>query len=227
LDHGIDLNFKVVINNTRTTPLYWAIEHGDVESVKLFLSKTRQNLHRVAGTQALGVAVDSKDAAIVREILAHGIYCDFEEDDRPPPRPSYCTGWELFELSDPEGFLRFLAPLVRAVKHGDIEIVRLLLENGANVNVAYHDVPWQFDSLLQDGKRIGFSCGRAVQLGMELERKEIVQLLLCSGADIGLKQPIWDRAGRDHRCEYVPRAIYQRVIHGLRNISDEARRDVS
>jgi len=171
--------------------------------------------------------VNSKEVAIVKEILAHGIYCDFEEYGRTPPRPSYRTGWELFELSDPEGFLRFLAPLVRAVKHGDIEIVRLLLEHGANVNVAYHDVPWQFDSLLQDGIRIGFSCGRLVQLGMELERKEIVQLLLYNKADIDFEQPIWDQAGRDHRCEHVPRAIYQRVIHGLRNISDEVRRDVS
>jgi hypothetical protein len=62
-----------------------------------------------------------------------------------------------------------------------------------------------------------FSCGRAVQLGMELKQSEIVHPLLSSGADIDLEQPVWDIAG--HKCGFMSRVAYQRVIHGLHKIS--------
>jgi hypothetical protein len=62
-----------------------------------------------------------------------------------------------------------------------------------------------------------FSCGRAVQLGMGLKQLEIVQLLSSSGADIDLEQPAWDIAG--HKCGFMSRVAYQRVIHGLHKIS--------
>ena len=53
---------------------------------------------------------------------------------------------------------------------------------------------------------------------MELECLEIVQLLLGSGADIGLEQPVWEVAGHD--CGFVPRAVFQRVTHGLYKLSN-------
>lgn len=214
LEYGMDLNIQIVVNGKKTTPLQWAAGYGDVVLVRLFLTKSTKKTDRVAGTRALGLAVDRRDAAIVKEMLTNGVCCDFEESDRPSPRPSYYTGCEFYDASDPEGFL---APLVRAVKHGDIELARLLLLHGANANVGYHDLRWRLPSIFREGESVGFSCGRVVQLGMQLEHLQIVQLLLRSGADIDLEQPVWDVA--EHRCHAVPRAVYQRVIHGLRRLS--------
>lgn len=49
-------------------------------------------------------------------------------------------------------------PLVRAVKIGDVSLVRLLLRSGADANVGYHDL---HASLIL--KRIKFGCGRVIQ----------------------------------------------------------------
>lgn len=122
---------------------------------------------------------------MVKEILARGMRCDFEDMDRPP----YYTGCTFRDMSDPEGFL---PPLVRAIKHGETKLVRLLLKDGANPNVAYHDLPCELDSLFRDQDPVGHRCGRAVHLAMELGHLDIVQLLLSSGSDIGLAHPVRD-----------------------------------
>jgi hypothetical protein len=49
-------------------------------------------------------------------------------------------------------------------------------------------------------------------IAMELGQREMVDLLLDSGADIGLQQPVW----RFHECSAVPRALHLRVTAGLR-----------
>ena len=214
LDYGMDLNIQIIVNGKQTTPLQWAVQQGAVDLVRLFLTKSTQNMDRVAGTRALGLAVDMRNAAVVEELLANGVSCDFTESDCPSPGRINDSGCEFYDASDPEGFL---APLVRAVRHGDIELTRLLLAHGANANVGYHDLRWRPEPMLGGGEPVAFSCGRAVQLGMELKQLEIVLLLLSSGADIDLEQPIWDVAG--HKCGFVSRAVYQRVIHGLRKLS--------
>ncbi|EAT81126.1 hypothetical protein HBI56_104630 [Parastagonospora nodorum] len=211
LEYGIDLNTEISSMTSEPRPLEWAIEHQDIDMLRLFLAKTTPKLDRIAGTRMLGQAVDTRNTAIVKAVLDHSICCDFEDTDRPFPRPANCTDWFLFELSDHDGSLGSLSPLVGAVKHGDIEIVRLLLGHGANSNVAYHDYPQQM-AISREGGAVGFSCGRAVQLGMELGRFDIVRVLRSNGADIGLERPVWDV--RDHRCEAVPREVWQRVVWG-------------
>lgn len=55
-------------------------------------------------------------------------------------------------------------------------------------------------------------CGRVIQLAMELGQSEMVDFLLDSGADIGLRQHVW----RFHECSAVPREKHLRVTAGLR-----------
>jgi serum/glucocorticoid-regulated kinase 2 len=90
-----------------------------------------------------------------------------------------------------------------------MNLVRLLLANGADVNVGYHDLACQ---QYPQPTQISISCGRVVQLAMDLGRQDIVHLLLDSGADINLKQPVW----RFHECWPVQRAVYLKVTAGLR-----------
>lgn len=136
--------------------------------------------------------MDGQNAPNVKVLLANGVSCDFEESDRPPPRHAHDNGCEFYDVSDPEGFMTLL---VRAVKYGNIELARLC----------------------RGREPVSFSCGRVVQLAMELGQLEMVQLLLDSGADINLTQPVWDVAG--HECDFASRAGYQRVTAGLRRLS--------
>ncbi|KAI1378603.1 hypothetical protein F4677DRAFT_411394 [Hypoxylon crocopeplum] len=179
-----------------------AVERGNVELVEILVRKT----DRVASTRALGLAVDRRGIAVVRLLLANGVRCDFEDADRPPPQHSLDNGCYFRDLSEPE---EFVPPLVRAVKLGDVELAGLLLSHGTDANVGYHDLTGNLLEMSQGREEVMFSCGRVVELAMELGHREIVQLLLVAGADIGLAQPTWSMPGHD--CKLVPRAVHQRI----------------
>jgi serum/glucocorticoid-regulated kinase 2 len=76
-----------------------------------------------------------------------------------------------------------MPPLVRAINLGNMDLVRLLLANRADASVGYHDLirPLWYPRIQEVEP-----CGRAIQLAMDLVQKETVDLLLDSGADIGL-----------------------------------------
>ncbi|KAK3941417.1 protein kinase [Diplogelasinospora grovesii] len=185
--------------------LWWAVEHGDLDLVKTFLPKTTND--RVTATRCLGLAVDLQNIALVNALLENGARCDFEDSDRPPPRNRRDNGCVFNDESEPK---EYMPPLVRAVVHGNLELVELLLKHGADVNVGYHSLEWDIGS-----ETVGFSCGRVVQLAAELGHFQMVRLLLENGADIHLRQPVWEVKG--HACAFVPRGVYQRVIAGLRH----------
>jgi serum/glucocorticoid-regulated kinase 2 len=92
-------------------------------------------------------------------------------------------------------------------------MVRLLLANGADPNIGYHVYHNQEYDGLNLVIPIHFHCGWVVQVAMELRHLEIVQLLLDSGADVDLPQPVWPV--RYHTCPLVPRSVYLRVTAGL------------
>ncbi|KAF2634387.1 kinase-like protein [Massarina eburnea CBS 473.64] len=211
LDYGMDLNIPIVVAGAPAIPLQWVAEQGNSDLASMFLAKSTQKIDRVSATQALGLAVDRQDVPIVHALLSNGVLCDFEEWDRPPPHTG--NGCVFIDPSDPEGFL---APLIRSVKCANTELALLLLKHGANANSGYHNVQWGLERLYP-GERIHFTCGRAVQLAMELDQLEMVKLLIESGANINLEQPVWCVEG--HRCDFVSRAVYQRVTHRLRNLS--------
>jgi serum/glucocorticoid-regulated kinase 2 len=226
-----------------TTPLEWAVGHDNLGLVNLFLAKgadanytsyktkgpalikavrrrnkklveiLAQKTDRVSMTRALCLAVDQQDTAIVNILLANDVRCDFEESDRPrPPDPYWhqCT----FGIPPPLQEGDFIPPIVRAARAGNAGLVQLLLANGADPNTGYHVYQnnQQYDGLNLIIP-IHFHCGRVVQIAMELGHLGIVQLLLDSGADVDLPQPVWPV--RDHTCPLVPRSVYLRVTAGL------------
>ncbi|KAM5450638.1 Serine/threonine-protein kinase [Microsporum audouinii] len=240
LEYGVDLNTNIFVTSTAggKSPLEWATEHENYNLVALFLDmgadagfstlktamdKRNHNIikavvqksNRIASTRALGLAIDQQDITMVTFLLENGVQCNFQEEDRPSPeyRPSgsaFDHDCPLYHGSWPQ---EFIPPLVRAVKHGYIDIARLLLNYGADVNIGYHDLGWDLTESHERGA-ISFSCGRVIQLAMELGHLEIAQLLLASGADIDLIHPTWCVPG--HECHPGSRAVYQKVTASLR-----------
>ncbi|KAK8052491.1 hypothetical protein PG993_003876 [Apiospora rasikravindrae] len=199
--------------STSTTPLQWAVAQDNLELVQLLLKSYREGTEgpprdRVTGTRALGQAVDNQNTAIATALLAHGVRCDFEDSDRPCP---YYGGINInnFSPHDESEPAEYIPPLVRAVRHGHVELVQLLLAHGADPNIGYHDL-WppgagREKELTWDREEamICFTCGRPVQLAMELGFREVVEVLLDHGAVIELPQPVWGVPG--HQCEHVYR----------------------
>ncbi|KAH8805439.1 protein kinase [Xylogone sp. PMI_703] len=204
LEYDMDLNIKL-FGGSRT-PLEWVtereniVEKGNHELVKVLVPRTE----RLLCTKALCLAIDREDGTIVDLLLEHGVGCDFIDGDRPPPIDYEMERWNIMEGGKGK---EFFPPLVRAVITGSKDLVQKLLENGADVNVGYHDLPCSHG---RNMKKTFMSCERVIQVAMELQRLEIVDCLLEFGADINLPQPV----RLYHECRGIPRNIY------LKNTSD-------
>ncbi|KAM0522406.1 hypothetical protein ACHAPE_001996 [Trichoderma viride] len=207
LDNGADIRFLDREFERQDGPaLTRAVAARDRKLIE-FLSQRRPS--RVDLTRALGRAVDQRNRGLAQLLLANGAQCDFEEEDWPLPfNPGPYAGCCFGVASLDE---EFIPPLVRAVKIGDVSLVRLLLRNGANASIGYHDL---IDDL--GSTHIKFGCGRVLQLAMELKRHEAIKLLLTAGAGISLAQPVWCVPG--HGCREVTRAFYQTTMSRLRTV---------
>ncbi|KAL7913888.1 hypothetical protein GGI35DRAFT_438881 [Trichoderma velutinum] len=224
---GMDLDVKLYGFQGAPSLLEFAVEQEDANLLQLFIDegvtdkwgsalflavkKGHQELiailanvaDRVDLTRALGRAVDRKDMASISILLASGAKCDFEDSDRPPPP----RGCHFPEISDNEDYM---PPLVRAVKLGNMELVRLLLAQGADVNVGYHGLRGEHRSL----QVIDVTCGRVIEAAMELGHRDMVELFLEMGADIHLPQPTW----QFHDCSMISRSVYFGVTTALREV---------
>ncbi|KNG87541.1 putative protein kinase [Aspergillus nomiae NRRL 13137] len=229
LDHGVDADFTVP--SQEGPAVVRAVRRKLHNLVEALLQRTA---HRVSRTRALALAVEQQDISLATILLSHGVACDFKEADRPLPPDPYHWDYDsnldrVFEPVD------FTPPLVRAARLGDLALVTLLLEHGADPNVAYHVLGgWRgteqdlgFNEIALRDSRIPtmFSCGRAVQIAMEMGHPELVRALLDAGADIDLPQPAWAVPG--HVCQPVPRAAYLEIVSGLRDIVAERRRGIN
>ncbi|KAH8806066.1 hypothetical protein F5884DRAFT_886577 [Xylogone sp. PMI_703] len=106
------------------------------------------------------------------------VSCDFEQWDRDGLVSHYCTfeSEYPFEGTREPGPDDFMPPLIVAISLGNIDLVHLLIDHGANINIGYYgscepSSPNRF-------------WGTAIQLAGKLGHQEIVDLLLKSGADI-------------------------------------------
>ncbi|KAF2443365.1 kinase-like protein, partial [Karstenula rhodostoma CBS 690.94] len=210
LESNIDLSVPVFKHTSeRTTVLEWAVRHGTLSMLELVLSKADvKSRDRVSATLALGVAAKSRNLPAANNLLSHGTLCEFEDADIPVPADLDDHDGDIFPHPSDSG--EFTPALVSAVLNRDIDIVRMLLAHGANPDIVYHGVFSGLRGL------ISFSCGRVVQLAMELRLLEMAQLLLKYGANEGLAAPVWEVRG--HQCGAVTRPVYQRVTAALREI---------
>ncbi|KAK7964080.1 hypothetical protein PG988_011054 [Apiospora saccharicola] len=152
------------------------------------------------------LAAGGGDVAVAQALLEGGALCDFEAGDvHSPP----LQGWRECEVGighsstlEPRDFA---VPLLRAIRSGNVELVRLLLEHGADTNNGFHGVKGRDDpdDSEKDGyeedegsgedsgpadptptlppygmHRFHFHSGQVVQLAMELGHDEMVDLLL-------------------------------------------------
>ncbi|PQE18134.1 Serine threonine- kinase gad8 protein [Rutstroemia sp. NJR-2017a BBW] len=200
LDKGADANFTSGVF-TRSPALMKAVEKGNQELIKVLVQRS----NRLHSTRALYLAVDQQDSAIVNLLLEHGVSCDFIEGDRPPPIDYEEDHWRIIMSAEAK---EFIPPLVRAVFLGNTELAQVLLVNGADVNVGYHDLAHGYRKPL----KTFITCGRVIQIAMQLQSQDMVDLLLESGAEIGLPQPVW----LYHECRGTPRNLYLRITSGLR-----------
>ncbi|KAL7780984.1 hypothetical protein V8C43DRAFT_299237 [Trichoderma afarasin] len=224
---GMDLNIQLYGFQRVLTLLEFAVEQEDANLLQLFIDggatdtsgnalflsvkKGYQELvailakmaDRVDLTRALGRAVDRKDIAVINILLASGAKCDFEDSDRPPPPSRGCYFPDVPDNED------YMPPLVRAVRLDNMELVRLLLAHGADVNVGYHDFHGERRFLFID-----VTCGRVIEAAMELGHRDMVELFLEMGADIHLPQPTW----QFHNCWMIARSVYLRVRTQLREV---------
>ncbi|KAI8957860.1 protein kinase [Daldinia sp. FL1419] len=210
LDKGADANYPDVSvrgQHEGGPALIKAVETGNKEIARVLAQVT----NRVALTRALGLTVDRQDVPMVELLLANGARCEFEEADRPLPQDPLDEGCYFYDLAEPH---EFTPPLVRAIKKGNVGLVRLLLSHGANANAGYHSLIWDLYEYDMMKDPIWFSCGWPIELAMELGYQEMVELLLDSDADINLPQPSWPVPGHD--CMSVPRIVYQKVTARLR-----------
>ncbi|KAI1288838.1 hypothetical protein F5Y03DRAFT_404445 [Xylaria venustula] len=183
------------------SPLEWAVEKGNIELARVLVDRgalvnppaqadwDRNGEHHDAlmravrnGDEAIAVllvgltpkrdairaltrAIELQNVNIVGALLSHGVSAVLRS-----------SGLQLYNTQ----------PLVRAARLGGVDIVRLLLENGADPNVGYHRLRGWGD----DGKATGnnaipsvdFKCGTALLIAMENGHDEVVRLLLDHGA---------------------------------------------
>lgn len=139
--------------------------------------------------------MEQQDITLATTLLAYGVHCDFEESDRPLPPDPFSHDydhilWRGLEAED------LTPPLVRAGRLGNSHLARLLLAHGADANIAYHDLGGRKCDDNPHGYGYGyryetsdsripayFSCGRVIQLAMEMGHTELVGVLVDAGAD--------------------------------------------
>ncbi|KAL4944570.1 ankyrin repeat-containing domain protein [Aspergillus oleicola] len=162
LDELDDLNFCFPEHHYRGrwwSPLFWAVEWEDLDLVELFLASGKANtrfwtmqgngsaLHRavlknnegvarllvgyalpVERTQALAFSTEFPDGRMAQMLLENGTDSDFKSNGINPlhmhPLDEGITG-------------EVVPPLICAIRFKNTNLVRLLVDRGANVNEAY------------------------------------------------------------------------------------------
>ncbi|KAI0448302.1 hypothetical protein F5B21DRAFT_510299 [Xylaria acuta] len=224
-DYAVDMNrirdkidgitvFEDIEHKVMLTPLEWAVEHGNIGLVNLFLDKgadagytfavvdgpsllkavwkseqrlvnvLAKRIDRVSSTRALRLAVELRDVMMVKMLLSAGVCGDFERADGSSPTPMS----HVCYFGPGELQIRHSTnPLAIAARAGDTDLVRLLLAHGADANADYHALAsWknEHDDRV-DTIPVHFYCGRPVQVAMELGHSDGVKVLIEEGgADI-------------------------------------------
>ena len=152
LEAGADVNAPAGFGGN--TALHEAVENGDAEMVKILVAAgANVEAEGFMRRTPLSLAAEEGATEIVQILLGPGPVADTSEDgeDKKPPSQS-AIGSE---------------PLFTAIEKGDVEMVRLLVEAGADVNAAE-----------------GFGGNTPLHEAVEKGDAEMVKILVAAGADV-------------------------------------------
>ncbi len=201
IEHGADIQAKTSLN---FTPLMFAARAGNVEATQLLLDagaevnaiaikmrdqtylrgKPGEHVNDKNGMGALHVATVRGHADVVRLLLENGADPNYEGPGYTPLHWA-CGTWET-ELNGKNGMT---APrghewdMLRGVQEGKVEMVRALLEHGADPNTRMKDTPSRF------GFTVTRSPGKSTPLTLAAfaGAPEVMKALVEHGADMSLK----------------------------------------
>ncbi|KAI5837291.1 ankyrin repeat-containing domain protein [Morchella snyderi] len=161
------------------TVLQWAAKSGHTDTAALFL-KFSSNVSTSECQMALDLAIDPRHFDVINTLLAHGVYINGRND---------------------KGY----TPLQRAAENGDIDLIKLLLDAGAEVNrkTATQDHPTPLHAaagnghletvkfLIDAGAELDAEAANttgatALQTAAERGHIEVVKLLLDHGARVDI-----------------------------------------
>jgi len=135
----------------RFTPLFWAVDHRNME--------TAPNFPWVVTTDPL---------PLIKKMLDAGADVNFVVNNTPRAR-----------MRDGSPRIVFATALMRAAFSGDIELVKLLLDHGADPKIVSKDNETTLMAAAGTGFIPGYSKGRT-----PAERLEVVKLLIDLGQDV-------------------------------------------
>ncbi|KAL3491863.1 ankyrin repeat-containing domain protein [Aspergillus germanicus] len=197
--YSLDFSFHTSGHSPLDTPLCWAAGTGHLELAQLFLDKgadpdyprgwdtppllvavqeRREEMvrlltpvtHRIHVTRALTLSMEQADGTIAKILLENGAKPDFKSNDSSVLNGHY-GGSCMLGMTD-----ELVPPLVAAVSRGNEALVRLLVEHGADVNVAYHRGLGSKEKNIPDG-----FMGAPLLLAMELGFDEVAAFLRGNG----------------------------------------------
>lgn len=138
VEAGADLNTPALI--TEKTPIDWAIYHGDLEMVKYLMSAGAKSPYTPSNSE------EEENRAFTSLVS----YC--EEGKIMQVKASILAGVPV------NGFdYQGRTPLVIAARNGHLECVKLLLENGADINTPAklrYDLDWRMLPLMASTEHI-------------------------------------------------------------------------
>ena len=170
LEHGakVNMQYKVLTSNMIWSPLMMACLTGHVETIELLLEHGADvNMLTNDGISALIMASANGIVEVVKVLLDHGALVNMQKDCSEILK-KLADGQDLMRVLRDLNILNITSPLETACHFGHIEIVRLLLDRGARVNV--------HRNCLTSPLILASSTGRS----------EIAKLLLAHGADINM-----------------------------------------
>jgi len=188
LNRGANIN---AANQCGITALHNAVRSKKMEIIELLLKKGAYvNARDSYSVTPLHLAVDNGSEEIVKLLLSHGAYvnsvCDY----------SFGEGHTVWlGVKETSTSLEGCTPLCLAVRKGHEEVVKLLLESGANVNAqdetgeppifhAVQNVDLKITKLLLTNKANIKNNPELLNIAVLNGCREIVEVLLEHGADV-------------------------------------------